>query len=93
MRSIRWRAAVSVLSLGLLASCGGGDGGSVEPAPAPPSGLCATGVAFGTVTRAQARVGNNAAAAVLGCSGRRGTPERLAKLSQQARMNAFMMRP
>jgi hypothetical protein len=62
------RVAAAPLLLTLLAACGGGDGGS-EPAPAPHSGLCATGVAYGTVAREQARVGKNAAAAVLGCSG------------------------
>lgn len=72
MGSSRWRAAASVLAM-LVASCGGG-GGASEPAPAPPSGLCATGAAFGTVVRSQARVGKNAAAAVLGCSGAIGAP-------------------
>src|SRR5687768_4963769 len=66
------RAAAAVLVVGLLASCGGG-GGS-EPVP-PATGLCATGVAFGTVTRAQAGVGKNAAAAVLGCSGAIAAPQ------------------
>src|SRR5512134_2002664 len=73
MRNV-WRAAASALALGLLASCGGGDGGASEPPPAPASGLCASGAAFGTVARAQARVGKNAAAAVLGCSGAIGAP-------------------
>jgi hypothetical protein len=68
MTGIVGRAAAAALVVILLASCGGG-GGASEPAPAPATGLCATGVAFGTVTRAQARVGKNAAAAVLGCSG------------------------
>ncbi len=68
----RWRAAAAPLVLALLASCGGG-GGS-EPEPAPRSGLCATAVAYGTVARVQARVGKNAAAAVLGCSGAIGNP-------------------
>jgi hypothetical protein len=66
------RAAVTALLVGGLASCGGGAGS--EPAPPPATGLCATGVAFGTVTLAQARVGKNAAAAVLGCSGAIGAP-------------------
>lgn len=74
MKSIGWSAMLAALGLGLLASCGGGGGGSSEPPPAPPSGLCATGVAFGTVARTQARVGHNAAAAVLGCSGAIGAP-------------------
>jgi hypothetical protein len=73
MSPIGWRTAAPVLALSLLVSCGGG-GGSSEPPPAPPSGLCATGVAFGTVARAQPRVGKNAAAAVLGCSGAIGVP-------------------
>jgi hypothetical protein len=68
------RAAASALVVSLLASCGGGGGGS-EPEPPPSTGLCASGVAFGTVTRAQARVGKNAAAAVLGCSGAIGAPQ------------------
>ena len=66
--------SVAVALVVLLAACGGGGGSAPDPAPAPPSGLCATGVAFGTVTRAQARVGKNAAAAVLGCSGAIGAP-------------------
>jgi hypothetical protein len=68
------RTAAAVVLAVLVAACGGG-GGASEPSPAPPSGLCATGVAFGTVTRAQARVGKNAAAAVLGCSGAIGAPQ------------------
>jgi hypothetical protein len=67
-----WRIAAMPL-LVLLVSCGGG-GGASEPAPAPASDLCATGVAFGTAMRAQARVGKNAAAALLGCSGAIGAP-------------------
>ncbi len=67
------RCAAAALVLALLASCGGG-GGATEPDPAPPSGLCDSGVAFGTVTRAPARVGKNAAAALLGCSGVIGAP-------------------
>lgn len=61
------RAAALMLVVGLLLSCGGG-GGS-DPTPPPASGLCATGVAFGVVTRAQAATGKNAAASVVGCSG------------------------
>jgi hypothetical protein len=72
MMQFVWRAAACACALGMLASCGGG-GGSSEPVP-PASGLCATGVAYGVVTRAQASTGKNAAAAVLGCSGAIGQP-------------------
>ena len=68
MTGIVRRAATWALLLLALAACGGGGGGG-QPEPAPASGLCATGVAFGTDVRAQASVGKNAAAAVLGCSG------------------------
>ncbi|MCW5661578.1 MAG: hypothetical protein KIT60_28085 [Burkholderiaceae bacterium] len=69
MRTAR-RVLLCAGLLGALASCGGG---SSEPAPSH-SGLCASGVSHGVVARAQASVGKNAAAAVLGCSGAIGQP-------------------
>ena len=72
MRMALQRLGTGIGALAALVACGGGGGGS-DPAP-PASGLCATGVAYGTITRAQAQVGKNAAAAVLGCSATIGAP-------------------
>ena len=73
MKHIVWRASGCALALGWLAACGGG--GRSEPAAPPATGLCATGVAYGTMTRTQPVAGKNAAAAVLGCSGAIDTPQ------------------